>query len=142
MPFYPNEVIKVDRKYIEGDLRNIESELLDENGNLDDATFDAIAHELFESADSFIKNCYAKVERDIARFERNMGARDTNPHYKLYSRWDKDDFDLVGVYTNLSDARDTIREDRKNIFDRYDYKITEIKDGIEGTKNFYQPTLF
>ncbi len=142
MTYYPDVVVKIDRYYIEHDLANIESPLLNKDGTLDDSTYDAIAHELFEGADDFIKNCYARAERGIARFERNMGARDSNPHYKLYSRWDKDDFDLVQIFTNLSDAREMIREDRRNIFDQYEYKITEVKDGIEGTKNFYQPTLF
>ncbi|MCX6788939.1 MAG: hypothetical protein NTZ36_03630 [Candidatus Jorgensenbacteria bacterium] len=142
MVVYPDEVIKIDRKYIEEELRNIESSLLDKDGNLDSMTFDTIAYELLDNVTSYIQNCFAKVERDFARFERNMGAGDSNPHYKLYSRWDKDDFDLVQIFTNLSDAREMIREDRKNIFDQYEYKITEVKDGIEGTKNFYQPTLF
>jgi hypothetical protein len=142
MKNYPDEVIKIDRKYIEEDLRNTDSPLLDKNGNLDDSTFDTIAYELFDGIAHLIQDCYARVERGVARFERNMGASDSNPHYKLYSKWDKDDFDLTGVFTNLSDARETIREDRKNVFDQYEYKITEVKDSIEGTKNFYQPTLF
>ena len=142
MTDYTDEVIKIDRKYIQEELRNIESSLLDKDGNLDSMTFHTIAYDLLENLVPYIQNSFAKVERDFARFERNIGARDSNPHYKLYSRWDKDDFDLVQTFTNLSDAREMIREDRKNIFDQYEYKITEVKDGVEGTKNFYQPTLF
>lgn len=144
MTYYPNVVIKIDRKYIEQDLKSVENtfKLLDENGNLDDVTFDSIAHELFVNIDQFIKKCYSKVERDTARFERNMGANDSNPHYKLYSKCGKGDFELDGVFTNLSDARDTINEDSEKLADNCEYMITEVKDGIEGTKNFYQPTLF
>lgn len=142
MTNYPDEVIKIDRRYIEEELRNIESSLLDKDGNLDSMTFHTIAYDLLENLVPYIQNSFAKVERDFARFERNIGARDSNPHYKLYSRWDERDFSFDGYFTNLSDAREMIREDRRNIFDRLDYKITEVKDGIEGTKNFYQASLF
>lgn len=142
MANYPDEVIKIDRELIEQELRNIESSLLDKDGKLDDVTFDTIAHELYDNVIPYIQDCFARVERDIARFERNMGARDSNPHYKLYSKYDSNDFELDGIFTNLSDARETIRQDGKNILGHYEYKITEVKDGIEGTKNFYQKTLF
>lgn len=142
MTYYPFEVIKITRQYIEEDLRNIQSKLLDDKGSLDDPTFDTIAHELFEGADDFIKNCYARAERGIARFERNIDAVSHNPHYRVYAKYGKDGrFEMEGVFTNLSDARDAIRDFRK-ITDSDEYKITEIKNGIEGTKNFYQPTLF
>lgn len=142
MTQYPFEVIKITRQYIEEDLRNTDSKLLDDKGNLDDPTFDAIAHEMFEGADDFVKNSYAKVERQIARFERNIGAIDHNPYYRLYAKYGKDSkFEMEGVFTNLSDARDAIR-DFKKITDSDEYKITEVKNGIEGTKNFYQPILF
>lgn len=143
MTHYPNEVIKIDRKYIEWDLKNIESSLLNKNGELDDSTFDSIAHELFENIDGLIKGCYSKVEREIARFERNMGASDANPHYRLYSKVGRNgDFELEGTFTNLSDARDTIRDNKHNVSDRDMHKITEVKNGIEGDKNYYQKSLF
>lgn len=142
MTYYPDVVVKIDRYYIEHDLANIESPLLNKVGTLDDSTYDAIAHELFEGADDFIKNCYARAERGIARFERNMGAVDHNPHYRVYAKYGKDGrFDMEGVFTNLSDARDAIRDFRK-MSDSDEYKITEVKNGIEGTKDFYQPALF
>jgi hypothetical protein len=141
MTNYPDEVIKIDRKYIEEELRNIESSLLNKNGSLDDVAFDAIAEELLENIVPYIQDCFARVERATARFERSIGAIDSNPHYKLYIKYEKQDFELDSVFTNLSDARDTIREARK-VSDHIDYKITEVKNKIEGTKNFYQPTLF
>lgn len=142
MTYYPDVVVKIDRFYIEHDLYNIESPLLNKDGKLDDSIYDAIAHELFEGADDFIKNCYARAERGIARFQRNIDATSHNPHYRFYAKYGKNGkFEMEGVFTNLSDARDAIRDFRK-ITDSDDYKITEVKDGIEGTKNFYQPTLF
>ncbi len=142
MTNFPDEVIKIDREYIENYLKNTKSPLIDKNGTLENSTFDAIAQKLYDNVVDYIQNCLSRVERDIERFERNMGARDTNPHYKLYSSWDNDDIDLVGVFTNLSDAREMIREDWRSASDQCEYKITEVKDGVEGTKNFYQPTLF
>lgn len=136
MTYYPNEVIKIDRHYIEEDLKNKNSILLDVNNNLDDQTFDAIAHELFENADKFIRSCYSKVEKNNAVFERNKGAIDSNPHYKLYLKNNIDsEFEFDGVFTNISDARYTTINVRPY---GYEYKITEVKNGIEGDKNFYQ----
>lgn len=79
MTFYPNEVIKINRKYIEADLNNIESKLLNENGQLDDDIFDAIANELFENVDKFIKGCYLNVENDKAREKQDDGAETISP---------------------------------------------------------------
>lgn len=142
MTHYPFEIIRITRQYIEEDLRNLESKLLNENGDLDDSVYDSIAHELFEGADNFIKDCYARAERGIARFERNINAINHNPHYRVYAKYGKDGkFEVEGVFTNLSDARSAIRDFRK-ITDADEYKIKEVKNGVEGEKNYYQPSLF
>jgi len=79
MTFYPNEVIKITRRYIEADLGDMESKLLDVNGKLDDDTFDAIAHELFTNVDEFIVSCYLKVECGIAQENQNGSTETINP---------------------------------------------------------------
>lgn len=116
---YPDVVIKIDRNYIESDLSNRESDLLKNDGTLDDDDFDAIAHELFTNVAEFIDDCYDRAENSIKRERRNRGAENLDPHYRVY--WKNpnafiSEFKVMSYFKTLKDAEDFISDEFKDEF--------------------------
>lgn len=136
-------VLFIDRGYLEEDLENIESDLVNENGEIDDATFEAVSNDIQNKATSFIRECCFSVESRLDRIKRNEGAEKMNLYYRVYLKNDiatLKEYTVVGLYTNLPDARDFIKDHGNTLFDHY--KISEVKNGIEGGKDYYENIIY
>ncbi len=126
------------RSELEQMLEDQESELLNEEGELDDETYGALYYEIHSRLWEFLLECASDVEDSVVRERRNEGAETTNPHYNVYSKGKdayQEEFKLVGTYTNLEDARDFINEPYK--WSNSQYKIIGIRDGKEDGQDYY-----
>lgn len=130
-------VLILNRAYLEEDAAGQDRELVDEDGKIDDDTFEMLSEEIRERLFEFLYDCYSAVEERQAREERNRDADVANPHYRVYWKNEnafQSEYMVAGTYKNLPDARSFIRGQIKTEYDLY--KIVRVKDGIEGKKQY------
>lgn len=131
-------VMIISRDYLEADLASRESALVNDEGELDDQTFDMLHQEILENHAGFLADSYKAVEVRVAREKRNENAEKENPHYRVYWKNEnayQQEFKKIKAYSNLSDARVFIHDGvYHGIEDKF--KILEVKDDVEGDKDY------
>jgi len=128
-----NEILTVDRAYVQEDLANIESDLLNKNGELDDDVFDEIPDEIIKGLYGYLSDCYEKVENSVLREKRNVKAEKKNAHFLVYLKNEnayQNEYKKLRAYTNLSDAEDYIHNGSLGNPDDH-YEIRLVKDDQE-----------
>ena len=128
----PNVVTIIDREYLEEDAAAQEWKFMDEDGKMDDDTFEMLAQLIRDRLYGFLYDCYLAVENEIAREKRNEGAEKADRHFKVYWKNEnayRPNYIAVRTYKALEDARDFITKQIKAEDDHY--KIVGIKGGIE-----------
>ena len=138
----PNECLNVDRAFLTEMLESYECEWVKDGGAISDKNYTALYYEILETFGDYLRDCYEKVNEQLERNERNMEAHKSPSHFRIYWKNDavehRKDWTLACCFNTLEDAKDELRDWVKGPEDQY--RIVEMKNGIEQSDNLHQST--